>query len=87
MKALNRKREISGWNLTFLLIADEDLEGDGSLHFNRHLVVVDQTQAGELEGCLQVLVILELDLAEVMKNPAGLQAELPWTKTSRQCTT
>lgn len=62
---------------TFLLIADEDLEGDGSLHFNRHLIVVDQTQAGELEGCLQVLVILELDLTEVMKHPAGLEAELP----------
>lgn len=57
---------------TFLLIADEDLEGDGSLHFNRHLIVVDQTQTGKLEGCLQVLVILELDLAEVMKHPAGL---------------
>lgn len=83
MKGGHRKRDKSEI-FTFLLIADEDLEGDGRLHFHRHLVVIDQTQASELEGCLQVLVTLELDLAEVMKHPAGLEAELPWRQTSRQ---
>lgn len=38
--------------LTFLLIADEDLQGDGSLHFHGHLVVVDEAEAGQLQGCL-----------------------------------
>ena len=57
---------------TFLLIADEDLQGDGRLHLHRHLVVVDQTEPGQLQSRLQVLVALELHLTEVMQNPAGL---------------
>lgn len=57
---------------TFLLVADEDLQGNGCLHFNRHLVVVDQAEAGQLQSCLQVLVTLKLDLTEVMQDPTGL---------------
>lgn len=57
---------------TFLLVADENLQGDGCLHFNRHLVVVDQAEAGQLQSCLQVLVTLKLDLTEVMQDPTGL---------------
>ena len=57
---------------TFLLVANEDLQGNGCLHLDRHLVVIDETQAGQLQSRLQVLVALELHLAEVMQNPAGL---------------
>lgn len=68
---------MTGWinSLTFLLVADEDLQGNGSLHLDRHLVVVDETEAGQLQGCLQVLVTLELHLTEVMQYPAGLWGE------------
>lgn len=58
--------------VTFLLVADEDLQSDGGLHLDGHLVVVDETQAGQLQGRLQVLVALELHLAEVVQHPAGL---------------
>ena len=57
---------------TFLLVANEDLQGNGCLHLDRHLVIVDETKAGQLQSRLQVLVTLELHLAEVMQNPAGL---------------
>lgn len=37
---------------TFLLITDEHLEGDSSLHFNWHLIVINETVACELQGRL-----------------------------------
>ena len=57
---------------TFLLVANEDLQGNGCLHLDGHLVVIDETQAGQLQSRLQVLVALKLHLTEVMQNPAGL---------------
>lgn len=65
-------RESKGKPPTFLLIADEDLQGDSCFHFDRHLVVVDEAEASQLQGCLQILVTLELHLAEVMQHPTSL---------------
>lgn len=59
-------------SLTFLLVADENLQGNGSLHLHRHLIVVDQAVSGQLESVLQVLVTFELHLTEVMQHPASL---------------
>lgn len=39
---------MSRWPSTFLLIADEDLQGNGRLHFDGHLVVIDEAEAGQL---------------------------------------
>lgn len=61
--------------VTFLLVADENLQGDSSLNPHRHLGVVDETEAGQLQGRLQVLVTFELHLTEVMQHPAGLREE------------
>jgi len=58
--------------LTFLLVADENLQGNSSLHLDWHLVVIDETKASQLKSRLQVLVTFELHLAEVMQHPAGL---------------
>lgn len=69
---LTENQKLYDFTSTFLLVADENLQRNSSLHLNWHLVVIDQTEAGQLQSALQVLVTFELHLAKVMQHPAGL---------------
>lgn len=59
--------------ITFVLVADENLQGNGSLHLYWHLIIIDQTEAGQLQSILEVLVTFEPHLTEILYHPAGLQ--------------
>lgn len=66
---------------TLLLVADQGLQGDGRLHLDRHLFVGDQVLLDQLHRVPQDQLIMELQWAERVQDPAGLRRD-PGPNTS-----
>lgn len=58
--------------LTLFLVADQRLQGYGSLHLDRHLFVVDEVLLDQLHGVSQHQLVMESQRAETVQHPAGL---------------
>lgn len=58
--------------LTVLLVADQSLQSNGCLHFDRHLLIIDEVLFDEFHCVPQDQLIVELQRAEAVQNPTGL---------------